>query len=574
MDCTSPTCNQLQSTDVDSPLPNELIAYNEIALGADEILQSIDTQVARWGDFTRWLKGDEPKGSSAGFEQRWQGLKSEAYALLEIHEQLNINKKRLDICYQGNCSAARRVELEVERETLNKLNIQMTAISPWWVSEEFLSLAEKEDATQTTEAELKHALISSMTNFFQQSSDLQGQATTIKGQINNILEGKSPPGSLVPAEGLRSDGALEIILKNRMLNSSQRPHPLCDIAKVKETFERARSYITGTIKGGLLLSSLIIGPESLLLTNAVKTAANRGLISRIINFFASGPRAVAYGADAVMTATVINDRLAKGRECEQVQALTQLGHEDHEAWQECLKEREQATLYATLAGLSSSATFALPIVRGLLQARTGNRTPAYTSRVSDDGNTTTVMDLTRGQEIANSELASVSSQYWSFVGNVYRERLNLTPEEIRGFVASSMAFESRTKLVVMTRGPPKNHAFEGGAAIVESNKASDLLPLEKATGVKIPRDQGKIAEVVRLTSVSETNPNVMMDVLKELSTVIKADPEVKKLYVYTSKAHTRLYRRLGIPFKQVGNPIERDVIIELNASDFVNQLTP
>ena len=213
-------------------------------------------------------------------------------------------------------------------------------------------------------------------------------------------------------------------------------------------------------------------------------------------------------------------------------------------------------------------------MRGLLQSRAASRTPAFSSKPTSDGNTMTVMDLTRGREIAQSEVASVSGKYWDFVGNVYRERLNLSTDEISGFVASSKAFEDRTKLVVMTRGPPSNHAFEGGAAIVESNKASDLLPLEKATGVKIPRDQGKIAELVRLTSVSESNPNIMKELLEELSAVIKADPEVKKLYVYTSKAHTRLYRRLGIPYKQVGNPIERDVIIEVNASDFVNQLTP
>ncbi len=108
--------------------------------------------------------------------------------------------------------------------------------------------------------------------------------------------------------------------------------------------------------------------------------------------------------------------------------------------------------------------------------------------------------------------------------------------------------------------------------MVESSRSTDLMPFEKATGVKVPRGEGKVAEIVRLTAASDTNPNLMKDLLSEMAQVIKADPSVKKVYVYTSKVHARLYKRLGITSKQIGEPIDRDVILEIDAANFVSTL--
>jgi hypothetical protein len=103
---------------------------------------------------------------------------------------------------------------------------------------------------------------------------------------------------------------------------------------------------------------------------------------------------------------------------------------------------------------------------------------------------------------------------------------------------------------------------------VTSQKAEELLPLEKATGIKLGRENGKVAEIVRLTSVSEDNPHLMQDLLKQLAAVSKADPELKKMYVYTSRVHARLYKRFGLPYKEVARPVERDVVIEIDAKAF------
>lgn len=510
--CESPTCNELQSTGVDNVIPTEILAYGEIIKGADEIESSIQAQIDQWGDFTRWLKGDPLKGSADGLDQRWSDLQEEARALLEIHNQLNINKRRLDVCYRAQCSPMRRLELEDERDLLNKIKIKMTALSPWWLSEEFLEQTEKVNPTEISEQQLKKIFISSMTNFFQQSFDLRSQVGSIKAHVQLTMAGQEPASVLVTTLGTRYNEAFDLILKRRLLHKTEHLNPLCDMAKTKEKFDKARNYATGTFKGGLLISSLLVGPQSLLLTSAAKSLASRGLFTRVANFFSSGPRTLAYGADAVLTAGIISDRLDKAQQCQRILALNQLGDENEDSWQQCLREKEQASLVAMLATVGTTSTFALPLVRSLLRARA--TPPAITSKAASEGNTLTTLDLTRQREIASSELSNLSGEYWNFVGNVYRDRLNLTAEEIAGFVASSKAFENRTKLVVMTRGPPSTNSFQGGVAMVESTKASDLLPLEKATGIN----------------------------------------------------------RLGIPSKQVGNPIERDVVLEIDAADFARAL--
>jgi len=107
---------------------------------------------------------------------------------------------------------------------------------------------------------------------------------------------------------------------------------------------------------------------------------------------------------------------------------------------------------------------------------------------------------------------------------------------------------------------------------VESRKASEPLPLEKATGEKLPRPKGKkIAEVVRLTNESDEK-ELMTELLGELSKLTRQDPDLEVMYVYTSKVHLRLYRQLKIPYKEVGKKHSRDVILEFTRKDFENSM--
>ncbi len=188
----------------------------------------------------------------------------------------------------------------------------------------------------------------------------------------------------------------------------------------------------------------------------------------------------------------------------------------------------------------------------------------------------TVMDLNKLSEVKNENLKSLPSDYWKFVGDVYRTRLNLTPDEIKGFVKTSEEMHSRTKIILNTTSSQvssKNPAqFNGGIGIVESKKMDDLLPIEKSTGKRFPRKSGeKSVEIVRLTVSKDAEKSDLSKHLTESALqLINNDPLVTKAYIYTSKSHAVLYRRMGIPKDAIKALDDRDVYIELDRTDLEN----
>tara|TARA_R110000868_G_scaffold117600_13_gene312446 strand:+ start:16041 stop:17834 length:1794 start_codon:yes stop_codon:yes gene_type:complete len=560
------SCNS-QSQTIPSPIPDHILEYGVLDQGAQSLLDQIQTKVDEWGDFTRWLNGRTLRGSSEGFDERWDEYEKQARALIEVQQELNINKRRRDICYRGVCSAGRRVELEVEGEQLEKVKANLFSMNPWWLSQEFIELSHSENEISGTD--LKKSLAASMANFFKQSFELRGQITSIQANIDHALRIGKSSTVLMSELVLRYNTGLEAILKRSMLHSSdENRKSLCHFIDRKMRVENTIDGIETTLEVGLIATSMLIGPESLLLMGVGKSVASRGLLAQFRAMLGGGSRASAYMADATFSAKMINDSFKKAEECREIVAHNQVGLADADEWENCLNQKSDAIVTAALSSVLSVGTLSLPLVRSLIVPKPS---PVVFKQLENDG-VMSIVDLSRKSEIESRSVAQLSDNYWDFVAETYRSRLNLTPEEITGFIQSSRSFEPRTKLVVMTRGPPGANKIEGGVAMVESSKTTDLMPFEKATGVKVPRGEGKVAEIVRLTAASDTNPNLMKDLLSEMAQIIKADPSVTKVYVYTSKIHARLYKRLGITSKQIGEPIDRDVILEIDASNFVSTL--
>jgi hypothetical protein len=179
----------------------------------------------------------------------------------------------------------------------------------------------------------------------------------------------------------------------------------------------------------------------------------------------------------------------------------------------------------------------------------------------------TIMDLSTAKDPA---MKKISEDYWRYVGNVYNERLNLTPTEIDNFIKSSMEMSPRTKLILNTEKSAfeGNMKIKGGVGIV-SAKSQELLPLEKATGVRIQKKPGeKIAEIVRLT-VGKENDAVELSgsLIAQASSILAKDKEVNRVFIFTSKIHGRLYRRMGVPAGNIKTLDDRDVLIELNREE-------
>lgn len=101
----------------------------------------------------------------------------------------------------------------------------------------------------------------------------------------------------------------------------------------------------------------------------------------------------------------------------------------------------------------------------------------------------TVMDLST---VKDPSMIKVSEDYWRYVGNVYNERLNISPEEIENFIKSSKEMAPRTTLIINTEQSAFNSTrkFNGGVGIVTSDSPKELLPLEKATGVRLKLSAG------------------------------------------------------------------------------------
>ena len=83
----------------------------------------------------------------------------------------------------------------------------------------------------------------------------------------------------------------------------------------------------------------------------------------------------------------------------------------------------------------------------------GLKAPTVEFKTPDKG-VFTVMDLSAAKDQATKK---ISEDYWRYVGNVYNERLNITPKEIDNFIKSSMEMIPRTTLILNT----EKSAFRG-----------------------------------------------------------------------------------------------------------------
>lgn len=562
-------CAEEKDEKLSSIVPNDLVTLTNLHAQSKRLNQQVDDQIQEWGDFVRWLKGHPTKLplNETEAKARWENVQEQGKALLEVERMLGINKRRFDICAR-NCSAYQRVELEKEREQYERLRTHMMAVSPWWLSEDFEKISEKareSDLYVPTEAELKKVFIGSMTSFFNEAMELQTHASQITTEIEYSMSGdKDAPSPAVTKTNmfLRHGDALDLLLKRSITSGDT---SLCTLADSKETWNKYKRWGKNSIQVGLITMSLLAGPEGLLASLSARSslaALGRFGTSRLSGLL----------PNAALTTTMISEARHLQDVCEQKLAQVKLQDADQKEWRNCINQKENAEIAAILGTLGQAAIPMLPATYKLYLANKAAATDAVKVFQHANGNTVSLLDLSQKSAVKAQGLENVSEKYWEFVGGVYQKRLNLSEAEIKAFIESSKQMESRTHLVMMTRGPPKSLQFEGGVGMVHSKKAQDLMPFEKATGITVPRDQGKVAEIVRLASVSDDNPNLMKDVLNQLATVVKNDGEIKKLYVYTSRIHARLYRRLGIPAKEVSRYKERDVILEIDANEFTAEM--
>lgn len=183
----------------------------------------------------------------------------------------------------------------------------------------------------------------------------------------------------------------------------------------------------------------------------------------------------------------------------------------------------------------------------------------------------TIFDLGRKDLAEKQRLNTLSENYLGFVTQEYKKRLNLREAEVDSFIETSKAFKDRTTYIVSTKakaGASAQDEIQGGVGLVTSTKPVDLLPLEKATGLRIDRSEGGVAEIVRLTTARNSPPGVASELLDQVSQLILTNPSLQTIYIYTSTAHARLYKRYGIFVKEDrALPNGRDVLLKIDVNE-------
>ncbi|MBY0416359.1 MAG: hypothetical protein K2Q18_19445 [Bdellovibrionales bacterium] len=185
-----------------------------------------------------------------------------------------------------------------------------------------------------------------------------------------------------------------------------------------------------------------------------------------------------------------------------------------------------------------------------------------------DQGTFSIFNLNEVMKSGSENVKKLPESYWRYVANIYSDRLNLSKEEIENFIKTSVEMSSRTKLIMNTGKSPLEKGvlnIKGGVGIVDSKVVGELLPFEKATGIRILRKPNeKIAEIVRLSVGKESDVvKLSSSLIDQALNLIQSDKNINRIFIYTSKAHARLYKSFGVTTENIRPLDKRDVLIEI-----------
>lgn len=573
-------------------LPKEVAELSTLFSSFDQLHQLFANKRDEIRELQRWAKGENyGPAKNAELQERWDVIEEAVVEIEETQRAIVRLENMLQVCRRGNCGAQRRVELEDEWQKLKKLQQYLIAQNPWLVGDSLIEHLGKVEENDTITTELRKQLyIASTAQMATHMSKIEGGLHSMKLMEENSFLARAPQFSysqLQTTYFARHPEAYEFAIKHALLNGYNK-EVLCPMARdfhfKNKLIERGKT----TAQVGLLVASIALIPESALLS-----------WSRLGQFMSKVPTRVrslsSLGAEAGFAGLWYDDWKQLKQTCERQQAqnVLEIEHQSLESYQQCLENAQDHLELGLLVGASSASLQLMPKL-----AQRMSRAPAQSfssapsirevtvrEKIIPEGGFAHTVVLPKDQHLTfmdlgartgrqKSQINQLPDEYWDYVGEVYSQQLNLSAQEVRSFVETSKELAPRTKLITMTRGPPRaqGNQFDGGIGYVESSSAQQILPLEKATGISLPRGQGKVIEVVRLTSTSKESPELMRDLLHSLGALVKQDPEIEKVYVFTSKIHQRLYRRLGIEADSVRKISDRDVIIEISRDKFLAPL--
>jgi hypothetical protein len=518
------------------------------------------------------------------------------YSLHEIVKQAKTIEAKLNFCYKtSSCGPSSRLNLEEQSIQLNKAKSLLLIKRPLLSHKTIEDYFAKKDSSFLDEIELPAKTF--IEDIIMSAS--QKVASNLLNRVNVYDVFLRQP---IQTNDLPEEISDDLLSKFSLLPPPQSQKPfLCELESKKNQKQKIDSYVQMGIDTALFIAPMALGPWSRLGFLSLESATGIKLLKWGLS--ANEVKAAAWVGRAsfsfLPSSLQYNELENVEKKCQQIeQAYIALPQSSQlKQLSECREEYYDTAFLTTLGILTSMSTqLPAPLV-ALYKSQFGAVLKSSTSQTPKIGSTLakwqpaknewavdfatmdqghfTYMDLSRLSRVMDPKLKSVPDDYWEFVGKIYSERLNLTPDEIKGFIKSSQEMSSRTKLIVNSNaslGSAQN--FNGGVGIVTSKSADELLPFEKALGQKVQRTPGtKVAEIVRLTVSKEADPEKLSkSLINQAAGVILQDPSIQYVYVFTSKIHGRLYRKLGVKADHIKPAGERDIVIQIKRSEIEKML--
>ncbi|AYF45192.1 hypothetical protein BALOs_2194 [Halobacteriovorax sp. BALOs_7] len=580
---------------------NSLRRWHWIIEKVEEKKDLLQAEIDNNKGMLRFLRNDfvEEDESRQWYINEFKDIESDYLKLKEITKQIEIVSDKLNICFRV-CSPKMRIENEEHLKKLQKLKILLLSKRPILAGPEIENIIKSKD-----EGDLKSALVKTYSDYLSGAQDQIREINTrfspeqrqydfaINEEVNEELQKERIK---VLFDIINGNDVVDDTTSSILSTLDWRKEVMKEPSLACSLYERNKSYLTDQkikelgLEIGMFVAPFVAGPAFRLSVWGLRGLglAKWGMREEI---YASITKATTGLSSATFFAKDLVAIPKKKEQCESLlnNFIKSKQHTYYQKYTECSEELSQEILLTSVSTALSGLSSLGPIKQAfelskkydpnsrLFHVKTMDELSFYLRKKPIDnevfGDAGYKLSIEKGDyyvlnlNSSNKEVRTMSSNYWNFVSDTYQRRLNLSENEVKDFIQSSRQMEDRTTLIISTEKGAAD-SMRGGLAFVTSSKADELMPFEKATGVKVDRRPGrKVAEAVRFTVDDKKGDRKLSEeLLSQLITSMDADDSLDGIYIFTSKAHERLYERIlkkrGINFNRVKD-LDRDVVLEI-----------
>jgi hypothetical protein len=566
-----------------------------------EIKSKIKKEIKDEVHLFRHMRGLKADPKKAELEEKYLERVKKYKQLKELYILEASYQQKMEVCFRLKCPTLKTEDLIIERNHYRNLKVLFLVNNPELASQKISDSLGQED--ELSDKKLRKILMESSSDYLAVRKDFVSKNNNAHAGLlffSSFARNQEELEEKQTTALLRRPYLLESL--HHHLRSKDGPAPeeeakhYCRILRLKNRFEKQELIKKVALEAGLIIGPFLFPPLSSIKIGQGLWLARFGLSAKKSEALVG---AISYQVISASSGLILVNKVEVQCKRKVAAMLVKSSVEKQKEIDQCYKDLSNEYLLLAVSeaisigrGLKSGLKLAFPKAAkladepGYFSHKLQIRPDQLTSKLRSDGikslgkdksafvyktgvnEYSSIYDLEKASRLGTDH-KKLTSGYWDYVADVYSKRLKLSEAEVKAFLKSSREMEDRTLLVLKSRAHPANGPpnFTGGAGIVKSSKTEELLPLEKATGFKVPREKGeKVYEVVRLVSTDADNPDHMKEILAQVMAILKTDEKASRAFVFTSKIHQRLYRKLGIPFKVIDKPNSRDVIMEFDIS--------